>query len=95
MMHNAGGKAVLAHPAFLAFKYQLSLKEIFADLRKHGLDGVEAEYPYSLTAKQLSEHRSISDVISEIQELAKQFGLFTTRGSDAHDPHTLTEFATH
>ena len=75
-IHNAGGIAVLAHPACC---WCLSLERFINDLKKHGLDGVEAFYPYE-------RHRGIIKFHSRetVKELADKLELIKTGGTDLH-----------
>ncbi len=93
LVHAAGGRAVLAHPGFLSAEHGLNLEQIFSDLTKFGLDGVEVEYAYAGASKFFPDRCSETAVIENIRNLANRFSLFCTRGSDAHDPERLIEFA--
>lgn len=93
LVHRAGGRAVLAHPGFLAVEHGLNLDLTLAELTGLGLDGVEVEYAYAGSSKLFPDSRSEAAVIAEIRDLAKRFSLFGTRGSDAHDTQKLLEFA--
>ncbi len=70
IIHQAGGKAVLAHPS-----QQLSWKDlgVIKELKRKGLDGLEV----------LSSHHRWSDIIYW-QKVAHKFNLFPTIGSDFH-----------
>ncbi len=70
LIKQAGGRAVLAHPG-----EQLSWKDdnIVAELKKIGLDGLEA----------ISSHHSWQG-IEHWQKVAKELGLIITVGSDFH-----------
>lgn len=72
IIHQAGGKAVLAHP------YQLNLSDAalertVANLKTAGLDGLECFYPQH--TRQMEEH---------YLALACKFSLCVTGGSDFH-----------
>jgi len=95
LIHGAGGQAVLAHPGFLSVEHGLSLEHILRELKEFGLDGVELEYPYAGSSSFFPDSQTEAAVISEIRDLADRFSLFTTRGSDAHEPRQLAEFASH
>ena len=59
-IHNAGGIAVLAHPAcYWAF----SLDKLVQNMIKDGLDGIEVYYPYPRFRKYVRFHSS-QDVIN-------------------------------
>ncbi len=75
MIHQAGGKAVLAHPLTLL----LSWTQLSRQLRRWkdaGLDGVEAYHANSPLAS-----------ARRIAELARELDLIVTAGSDFHGPH--------
>ncbi len=93
LIHGAGGQAVLAHPGFLSVEHGFSLEQILRELKELGLDGVELEYPYTASPKLFSTQESETTIIDTLRELAEHYSLFTTRGSDAHEPVKLIEFA--
>lgn len=76
-IHNAGGIAVLAHPAcYWAF----SLDSLVKKLIDCGLDGIETYYPYPRFRKIVKFH-SANDVI----KIADKYpGLIRTGGDDFH-----------
>lgn len=70
LIHGAGGVAVLAHPKLLEVG---DYRPILDKLTAEGLDGIEAFYP---------EH---TDTDAQLFcELANEYGLFITSGSDYH-----------
>ena len=72
MIHQGGGKAVLAHPLL----YHLTsgeLDELTAALTKSGLDGIEAIY---------SSNKGMDE--TNMRRLASKYKLFITGGSDFH-----------
>lgn len=72
VIHQDGGKAVLAHPYQLGFSAE-KLEETIADLKAKGLDGLECHYPVhtpEMTAHYLA--------------LADKYDLHVTAGSDFH-----------
>lgn len=70
LIHNAGGKAILAHPG----KYNIrNMDYLFYDMAQKGIDGVECFHP--LHRKKEKEY---------FCRLAKENNLFVTAGSDAH-----------
>lgn len=93
LIHGAGGQAVLAHPGFLSVEQGLQLEPLLRELKVWGLDGVEVEYAYCGSSKSFPDPESEAAIISELRGLARQFGLFTTRGSDAHEPQRIKDFA--
>lgn len=76
-IHNAGGIAVLAHPACC---WCFGLKSFIKSLKKMGLDGIEVFYIYR-------RHRSILKFHSKkrVLKIAKQLDLIITGGSDEHN----------
>lgn len=76
-IHEAGGIAVLAHPACY---WALSLERLIKNLMKHGLDGVEVYYPYPRFRK-IVKFRSAKDV----KRIADKYSsLIQTGGTDFH-----------
>ena len=74
---EAGGLAVLAHPAcYWAF----SLDKLFNDFKSFGLDGVECYYLYIGFLKNLLKFHSEKKVV----ELTEKYGFIKTGGSDNH-----------
>ena len=76
-IHNAGGIAVLAHPACC---WALSLDKLVNDLIKLGLDGIEVYYPYPRFRKFAKFHSA--EKVFEIAEKYPQ--LIKTGGTDFH-----------
>ena len=76
-IHNAGGIAVLAHPACC---WALNLEKLVKDLIKIGLDGIEVFYPYPRFRK-FAKFHSAEDVIKIAQKYPQ---LIKTGGTDFH-----------
>ena len=75
-IQEAGGFAVLAHPA----RYRKSHFDLIPAAAEFGIDGVESFYAYNNPKPwRPSPTRS-----QQIQELAKQYGLYSTCGTDSH-----------
>ena len=76
-IHNAGGLAVLAHPACC---WALSHDRFIKKLISYGLDGLEVYYPYK-------RHRGIIKFTTarNIEKIADKYGLIKTGGTDLHD----------
>ena len=72
IIHSAGGKAVLAHPAFI-HKNNDELEDMIARLKEYGLDGIECFY---------SKHKKLQSDF--YLELAYKYDLKTSCGSDFH-----------
>ncbi len=75
-IHNAGGVAVLAHPACC---WTLCLDCFVKSLVSLGLDGLEVFYPYR-------RHRGIIKFHSanKVRKIAEKYNLIMTGGSDSH-----------
>lgn len=75
-IHDAGGIAVLAHPACC---FTLSLERLIKKLIKLGLDGMEVYYPYS-------RHRGIVKfhLAQNVEKIADKYNLIKTGGTDEH-----------
>ena len=75
-VHNLGGITVLAHPCCCPC---LSLNWFFKQLKKVGLDGIEAFYPYK-------RHRAIIRFCTTKKafDLAKKYDFLITAGTDKH-----------
>lgn len=75
-IHEAGGLAVLAHPACC---FTLSLDRLVKKLTKLGLDGIEVYYPYN-------RHRGIIKfhTVKNVEKIADKYNLIKTGGSDEH-----------
>jgi len=74
---EAGGVAVLAHPACY---WAVSLDTLFKELKIMGLDGVECYYLYIGFMKKLLKFHSEQLIF----DLAKKYSLIKTGGSDNH-----------
>ncbi|MBS6194987.1 MAG: PHP domain-containing protein [Clostridiales bacterium] len=72
MIHQGGGKAVLAHPLLYHLKPE-QLGELVTQLARCGLDGIEAIY---------STNQGMDE--STLRRLARSHELFITGGSDFH-----------
>jgi len=75
-IHAAGGIAVLAHPA----RYRKSHFDLIPAAAGYGIDGVETYYAYN------NPNPWKPSVIEseQIQNLAKEYGIFNTCGTDTH-----------
>lgn len=75
-IHQAGGLAVLAHPA----RYRRPAHELIPLAAHLGIDGVEAYYAYGN-----SKPWKPSEVQTEqVKQLASKYNLYTTCGTDSH-----------
>lgn len=75
-IHQAGGLAVLAHPA----RYKKSPVDLTAAAVALGIDGLETYYCY----KADDPWRPTPDQTGLMQQLAEQYGLLQTCGTDTH-----------
>lgn len=76
-IHEAGGIAVLAHPACY---WALSLESLVKKLMKVGLDGIEVYYPYPRFRKIVKFHSS-----KDVMKIANKYPqLIKTGGTDFH-----------
>ena len=76
-IHNAGGVAVLAHPACC---WALNLERLIKNLMKIGLDGVEVYYPYDRFRSVVKFHSA-----ETVKKIADKYPeLIQTGGSDFH-----------
>ncbi len=75
-IHNAGGIAVLAHPACC---WAINMDRFVKRLISYGLDGLEVYYPYK-------RHRGIIKFrsASSVEKLADKYHLIKTGGTDLH-----------
>lgn len=75
-IHNAGGIAVLAHPANC---WAINMDNFIKKLISYGLDGLEVYYPYK-------RHRGIIKfrTAHTIEKLADKYNLIKTGGTDLH-----------
>jgi 3',5'-nucleoside bisphosphate phosphatase len=83
MIHEAGGRAVLAHPGY-CWKDGFPVLERLPSLRALGLDGVELDYPYASSSPELFEDGDEGWFRGTLRARGEALGLHFTRGSDAH-----------
>ncbi|MBR8828723.1 MAG: PHP domain-containing protein [Gomphosphaeria aponina SAG 52.96 = DSM 107014] len=81
-LHQAGGLAVLAHPA----RYQKPAHELIPAAAALGIDGAEAYYAYGGNPKpwKPTPHHK-----QQVKQLCAEYGLFTTCGTDTHGLNLL------
>lgn len=75
-IQKAGGLAVLAHPA----RYKRSHLELIPAAAEVGIDGVETFYAYNNP----NPWRPSALESQQVQQLALQYGLYNTCGTDTH-----------
>ncbi len=76
-IHDAGGIAVIAHPACC---WALNMDKFIKDLVDIGLDGIEIYYPYPRWRKYMK-----FAPLEEIEQIADKYNLIKTGGTDLHD----------
>ena len=75
-IHDAGGIAILAHPA----RYRINYKELIDDAFELGIDGAEAWYDYDFN----EEWTPSLFVCEQIDSQLKSLGLLSSCGTDTH-----------
>lgn len=75
-IHNAGGIAVLAHPACC---WALNMEQFIKDLVDIGLDGIEVYYPYPRWRKYIKFSNP-----NDLEAIADKYNLIKTGGTDCH-----------
>ncbi|MBD2357181.1 PHP domain-containing protein [Tolypothrix sp. FACHB-123] len=75
-IHEAGGLAVLAHPA----RYRRSHFDLIPAAAVSGIDGVESFYAYNNP----NPWKPSTIESEQVQQLAEEYGLFNTCGTDTH-----------
>lgn len=78
LIKKAGGKVVLAHPVVYQYEDGISFNQIKELLSKMQLDGLESNYIY------VNRENKIFDEIEIWNNVAKEFNLTSTIGSDFH-----------
>lgn len=76
-IHQAGGIAVLAHPACC---WALDTDKFVGELKALGLDGIELYYPYPRWRKFMKFASS-----EKIEQIADKYKLIKTGGTDLHE----------
>lgn len=80
-IHQAGGLAVLAHPC----RYRISANKLIPEAASFGIDGVETFYAYTNP----DPWRPSPKQTILVKELAMDWGLFNTCGTDTHGLNLL------
>ena len=76
-IHNAGGIAVLAHPACC---WAVNFEGFIKKLISYGLDGLEVYYPYKRHRGIIKFHKA-----STVEKIADKYNLIKTGGTDLHE----------
>ncbi len=80
-IHEAGGLAVLAHPA----RYRRSADELIPIAYESGIDGIEVYYAYNNP----NPWQPSSEICDRIKQITEKYGLFSTCGTDTHGQNLL------
>lgn len=80
-IHQAGGLAVLAHPA----RYRLKAAQLIPEAARLGIDGVETYYAYTNP----NPWRPSPEQTQQVQQLSATYGLLNTCGTDTHGLNLL------
>ncbi len=80
-LHQAGGLAVLAHPA----RYRRSAKELIPVAAHLGIDGVEAYYAYNNP----EPWKPSPNQTQQVKQLSTTYNLLNTCGTDTHGLNLL------
>jgi predicted metal-dependent phosphoesterase TrpH len=92
LIHTAHGVAVLAHPGYY-LKNGLDVKQMVGDLKEIGMDGIEVVYPYFQEgSREFPSLAHEQEAVQIIHDLARQYELQETTGSDAHHLEQLRTF---
>lgn len=78
LIHNAGGKVVLAHPVAYKYEDNLSVHEILELIKDINADGIEGNYIY------IDKNNNKINEVKFWNNVAKEVGLISTIGSDFH-----------
>jgi predicted metal-dependent phosphoesterase TrpH len=76
-IHQAGGIAVIAHPACC---WAINMDDFIKDLKNIGLDGIEIYYPYPRWRKYMK-----FAPLEKLDQIADKYGLIKTGGTDLHN----------
>lgn len=80
-IHQAGGLAVLAHPA----RYRRPVTELIPEAARWGIDGVETYYAYTNPSPWEPSYRQTQ----QVRHLGDIYGLLHTCGTDTHGTNIL------
>ncbi len=80
-IQQAGGLAVLAHPA----RYRRPAAQLIPQAARLGIDGVEVYYDYRPTNPWLATPK----ITEEVEQLSQTYGLLKTCGTDTHGTNLL------
>ena len=79
IIHNAGGKVVLAHPVAYAHEDNITPEQISTLIKEMKADGVESNYLY------VDRNNILYDETKFWGKLAEKSNVFSTIGSDFHN----------
>ena len=80
-LHQAGGLAILAHPA----RYRRKAEQLIAAAAALDIDGIEAYYAYNNPRPWQPSQLQTEQML----KLSREFNLFTTCGTDTHGTNLL------
>jgi predicted metal-dependent phosphoesterase TrpH len=84
LIHEAGGLAMLAHPAV----YKYNLEKLLDDFKRLGGDGIETVYDYARNyGKKGYKEEDNKRISKELHQLAEKVGFLESGGSDFHGPN--------
>ncbi len=84
LIKRSNGFPVLAHPGYYIVESGFEPHGLIKDFYDLGIDGIEVEYRYHGTSKHFTRKKDELEMIKELHNLALEFKLLETRGSDAH-----------
>jgi predicted metal-dependent phosphoesterase TrpH len=80
-IHQAGGLAVLAHPA----RYRRHYSELIPMAHNLGIDAIEVYYAYNNP----NPWQPSWDICKKVKQITDKFNLLSTCGTDTHGPNLL------
>lgn len=84
LIHEAGGLAILAHPAV----YEYNLKKLLGDFKRLGGDGIETVYDYARNYERRGyKEENNAGISKKLHQLAEEMGFLESGGSDSHGPN--------
>lgn len=78
LIHNAGGKVVLAHPVAYKYEDNLNVHQILELIKDMNADGIEGNYIY------IDKNKNKINEVKFWNNVSKEVGLISTIGSDFH-----------
>ncbi len=84
LIKKSNGTPILAHPGYYIVENNFNSHDLIKDFCELGIEGLEVEYRYHGTSRFFKHKRDELEMIKRLHELAVEFKLLETRGSDAH-----------